>query len=142
MLAILGPPDGGERFPGIVADLLHLTGRAVTDLEILRAAALRYPDATEAFPWGERVVKVRGKIFVFLNEGDGGAVVTLKLRAAHGEAMVMPFVAATGYNLGRAGWITARFAPGEPLPVGMLTAWIDESYRLVAPKSLVNRLGA
>lgn len=112
------------------------------DLESLRARALDYPDATEEFPWGERVVKVRGKIFVFLNRGDGGVVVTVKLRASHGEAMTMPFVRPTGYNLGRAGWATARFAPDEPLPVGMLAAWIDESYRLVAPKRLVRQLEA
>ena len=114
----------------------------MADLEVLRATALGYPDAAEEFPWGERVAKVRGKIFVFLNERDDGVTVTLKLRASHGEAMAMPFVAATGYNLGRAGWITARFDPGEPLPLGMLTAWIDESYRLIAPKSLVKGLDA
>lgn len=112
----------------------------MADLDTLRATALGYPEAAEEFPWGERVVKVRGKIFVFLNQGDR-VVVTLKLRASHGEAMSMPFVRATGYNLGRAGWITAHFAQGEALPLGMLTAWIDESYRLVAPKSLVKRLG-
>lgn len=114
----------------------------MSDLETLREAALAYPDAAEDFPWGEWVVKVRGKIFAFLNQGDDGPVVTLKLRASHGEAMTMPFVRPTGYNLGRAGWVTARFATGEHLPVGMLKAWIDESYRLVAPKTLVKKLDA
>ena len=28
--------------------------------------ALSYPGAHEEFPWGERVVKVKGKVFVFL----------------------------------------------------------------------------
>jgi len=112
----------------------------MSDLETLRALALEYPEAAEEFPWGERVVKVRGKIFVFLNQGDAGLAVTLKLRASHGEAMTLPFIRPTGYNLGRAGWVTARFAPGEALPVGMLAAWMDESYRLVAPKTLIKRL--
>jgi len=110
------------------------------ELEALRARALAYPEAVEEFPWGERVIKVRGKIFVFLNRGDSGTAVTAKLRASHGEAMMMPFVKPTGYNLGRAGWVTARFEPGEPLPVGLLLAWMDESYRLVAPKTLVKQL--
>ena len=112
----------------------------MSELEALRARALDYPGAVEEFPWGERVIKVRGKIFVFLNRGETGIAVTLKLRASHGEAMSMPFVRPTGYNLGRAGWVTARFAPDEPVPEGMLTAWMDESYRLVAPKSLVKGL--
>jgi predicted DNA-binding protein (MmcQ/YjbR family) len=113
----------------------------VIDLETLRTLALGYPEAVEEFPWGERVAKVRGKIFVFLNQGETGIAITLKLRTSHGEAMTLPFVRPTGYNLGRAGWVTARFAPDEPLPVGMLTAWLDESYRLVAPKSLLKHLG-
>ena len=112
----------------------------MSELENLRARALDYPDAAEEFPWGERVVKVAGKIFVFLNQGAGGTVVTMKLRQSHGEAMMMPFVKPTGYNLGRAGWVTARFEPDEPLPVSLLAAWIDESYRLVASKRLVKRL--
>jgi len=114
----------------------------MTDLDVLRTAALGYPDAAEEFPWGERVIKVRGKIFVFLNEREGNVAVTVKLRASHGEAMLMPFVQPTGYGLGRAGWISARFPAGEPLPSAMLAAWLDESYRLIAPKSLVKRLDA
>jgi len=114
--------------------------KPMSELESLRDQALDYPEAAEEFPWGERVVKVVGKIFVFLNRGDGGIAVTLKLRASHAEAMMMPFVKPTGYNLGRAGWVTARFAPDEPLPMTLLAAWLDESYRLVAPKRLVKRL--
>ena len=30
----------------------------------LRAFALSLPDASEHFPWGERVAKVNGKVFV------------------------------------------------------------------------------
>ena len=35
----------------------------------LRDYALSFPGATEDFPWGERVAKVKGKVFVFLG-GD------------------------------------------------------------------------
>ena len=35
----------------------------------LRDFALRYPETHEDFPWGERVIKVKGKVFLFL----GGA---------------------------------------------------------------------
>ena len=36
----------------------------------LRDFALRYPEATEDFPWGERAIKVRGKAFVFMRSAD------------------------------------------------------------------------
>ena len=37
---------------------------------LLRKHALSYPEAYEEFPWGERAIKVKGKVFVFMiNEG-------------------------------------------------------------------------
>jgi hypothetical protein len=39
----------------------------------LRAHALGYPGAREEFPWGDRVVKVAKKVFVFMGTTDDGA---------------------------------------------------------------------
>ena len=103
----------------------------------LREFALGFPGAIEEFPWGERVVKVRGKIFVFLGVDDGSVHLSVKLRASHGPAMLMGFVKPTGYGLGKAGWISARFAKRESVPLEMLRGWIEESYRLIAPKKLI-----
>jgi predicted DNA-binding protein (MmcQ/YjbR family) len=105
----------------------------------LRAMALALPEAFEDFPWGERVIKVRKKIFVFLGivpGEDERLRVGVKLTSSHGEAMSLPFVVPTGYGLGRAGWVTATFSPGEQPMTGLLAAWIRESYRNVAPKRL------
>ena len=46
----------------------------------------------------------------------------------------------TGYGLGKAGWITARFTKQDKIDVAMLKGWIDESYRAIAPKTLVKKL--
>ena len=46
---------------------------------VLRAAALAYPEAYEDHPWGETVVKVRGKVFVFFGMGGPGVSLTVKL---------------------------------------------------------------
>jgi hypothetical protein len=32
----------------------------------LREFALGFPEATEDFPWGERVMKVKKKVFIFM----------------------------------------------------------------------------
>ena len=32
----------------------------------LRAHAMAKPEATEHFPWGERAIKVKGKVFLFM----------------------------------------------------------------------------
>jgi predicted DNA-binding protein (MmcQ/YjbR family) len=106
----------------------------------LRAYALRFPEANEDFPWGERVIKVRGKIFVFFATGDGGLRVSVKLPISFEMALTLPFTAPTRYGLGRAKWITARFAADETPPVDLLQGWIAQSYRAVAPKALVKAL--
>jgi predicted DNA-binding protein (MmcQ/YjbR family) len=107
---------------------------------VLRAYALKFPEANEDFPWGERVIKVRGKIFVFFATGDGGLRVSVKLPTSFEMALTLPFTAPTRYGLGRAKWITARFAAHEAPPVDLLQGWIEQSYRAVAPKSLVRTL--
>lgn len=110
----------------------------------LREFALAYPETHEDHPWGHSAIKVRGKkVFVFLSGEDEEVVsVTAKLPASADMALILPFAEPTGYGMGRHGWVTARFEPGEDLPVELLCEWIDESYRAIAPKKLVGRLPA
>jgi predicted DNA-binding protein (MmcQ/YjbR family) len=107
----------------------------------LRNFAMRYPEAHEDFPWGERVVKVRGKVFLFLGGKDADLSLSVKLPSSGLIALGLPFTSPTGYGLARSGWVTARFGPKDKPPLEVLRAWIDESYRAVAPKKLVAALG-
>lgn len=110
------------------------------DVRALRDRALSYPETHEAFPWGHRVVKVREKVFVFFG-GDAGEIgISVKLPQSCEAALSLPFTEPTGYGMGKSGWVTARFPAGEGLPVPILGAWIDESFRAVAPKRLVASL--
>ena len=106
----------------------------------LREFALSYPETHEEFPWGERVVKVRNKVFVFMGAGDEGLSLSVKLPDSHRFALSLPFTKPTGYGLGRSGWVSARFGPDEEPPIHLLREWIDESYRAIAPKKVVARL--
>jgi predicted DNA-binding protein (MmcQ/YjbR family) len=106
----------------------------------LKKRALIYPQAHEDHPWGHTVVKVRNKIFVMLGTNETGFVVTLKLPISRYFALDYPGTKPTGYGLGKSGWITATFPPTNPVPMEILTAWLDESYRAVAPKKLVVQL--
>jgi predicted DNA-binding protein (MmcQ/YjbR family) len=78
--------------------------------EALREYALAYPEATEEFPWGERALKVRGKIFAFVGSVDGDVRLTLKLPASGAAALAVPGAARAGYGLGKAGWVSLRLA--------------------------------
>jgi hypothetical protein len=87
------------------------------------------------------VAKVNKKVFVFLGHPDstGGAGMSVKLRESHPEALGLPGAEPTGYGLGKAGWVNIPFGNVSP-PVGVLTDWIEESYRIVAPRRLVAEL--
>jgi predicted DNA-binding protein (MmcQ/YjbR family) len=107
----------------------------------LRRCALAYPEAAEDFPWGDRVAKVRGKIFAMIGVLDGAVRLNVKLPESHEAALAIPGAAPTGYGLGKAGWVTLRFGAGDMMPpIAVLRDWIDESYRAVAPKRLVATL--
>lgn len=109
--------------------------------ERIHAAAMAYPEAVEESPWGERVVKVRKKVFVFLGRGDGSYLgMSLKIPESRDEALSLPRAAPTGYGLGKSGWVSLRFEVGDPIPEARLLDWLDESYRNVAPKTLVKAL--
>jgi predicted DNA-binding protein (MmcQ/YjbR family) len=97
-------------------------------------AMLAYPGATEDFPWGHRTAKVNGKMFAILSTDEGRLSVTLKLPVSHEAALLFPFAEPTGYGMGKSGWVTSRFAPGEAVPVELLESWLEESYQAVAPK--------
>lgn len=107
----------------------------------LRRYALGFPEAYEEFPWGERVIKVNKKIFVFLHGSSTELRVTTKLPLSYGAALLAPFCRPTGYNLGKSGWVTSTFGKGELPPFDILRSWIAESYRAVAPKKLLKGLG-
>ena len=103
------------------------------------AFALTLPESAEDTPWeDDLVVMVRGKIFVFLG-AEGSTSISVKLAESHAHALTIEGSQPTGYGLGRAGWVTVPLrAPG--VTVALLRDWVEESYRIVAPKGLVGQL--
>jgi predicted DNA-binding protein (MmcQ/YjbR family) len=117
---------------------VDVTSTALKQAEAkLRRFALAFPDATEEFPWGERVIKVRGKIFVFLGMVEGSLRLTVMLPISSEMVLTLPYVERTGYGLGRSGWVTARFDARRKPPLDLLQGWIEQSFRAVAPKRLI-----
>ncbi len=103
--------------------------------------ALSFPETAQDQPWEEDVVvKVRGKIFVFLGP-EGSRSIAVKLAESHAHALAVDGAKPAGYGLGKAGWVTVPLrAPGVSLDV--LRDWVEESYRIVAPKRLIAALDA
>ncbi|MGC0328477.1 putative DNA-binding protein (MmcQ/YjbR family) [Streptomyces sp. SAI-170] len=119
---------------------------ALKKWEKVRQFALGLPDAAEDFPWGETVVKVNKKVFVFLGVTDGshplGVTVKLKGETAHAHALSAPGAEPAGYGLGRAGWVTVPLEGTGSPSADLLCDWVEDSYRAVAPKRLTAELDA
>jgi predicted DNA-binding protein (MmcQ/YjbR family) len=120
---------------------IEVTRRPADVRARLREFALSFPEASEDFPWGERVAKVGGKVFVFLGHDDrtDPPLMTVKLVESHGHALAIEGAAPTGYGLGPSGWVNVPLH-ADGVTLDLLRDWIEESYRIVAPKRLVAEL--
>lgn len=112
-------------------------------IQELRAFGLTYPGAHLKSPWpGHKDLAVKDKTFAYLSiEGEPFGI-SCKLPQSSAAALGLPFTKPTEYGLGKSGWVSASFGPGEAVPVDMLKEWIDESYRAQAPKKLIAQLDA
>ena len=108
----------------------------------LRKYAMRYPGVMEDFPWGERAIKIKGKAFVFMRADDDNVSLSVKLPNSRDMAIDFPWAEPTHYGLGKHGWVTATLDVKKKPPLDLIKAWIDESFRAVAPKTLVKQLDA
>lgn len=106
--------------------------------EVLRRVAMAYPEAKEGVACAGRVLEkrtitVRKKAFLFLGAAEALLKLGGSLDAAAGEAANAP----GRFKVGAHGWVTITFGEVKSLPIDLLTEWLDESYRLMAPKQLV-----
>ena len=107
----------------------------------LLSFALSLPEAVEDHPWDETVAKVRKKVFVFFGGDPSCDRITVKLVESHGHALSIEGAEPSGYGLGKAGWVTVP-VDADGVDHDLLCDWIEESYRVVAPKRLAATLDA
>lgn len=110
-------------------------------VQALRALALHYPETEEAIACQGTALekssfKARSKAFLFLGGAGASFNVMVKLRVSLAEATELAAKQPGCYKVGAHGWVTAAFDNQSP-PPGLLERWIDESYRLLAPRSLL-----
>jgi predicted DNA-binding protein (MmcQ/YjbR family) len=111
-----------------------------TRRDSLRELALTFPGAHEDHPWGETVVKVKGKIFLFLGQDETDTPkIAVKLDESLEPALAVDGAEPSGYGLGKAGWVNVPITGRTP-SIGLLRDWVEESYRRIAPKTLVREL--
>jgi len=110
-------------------------------VDALEEYARSFPEAWPDEPWGDRVVKVRKKIFVFVSRADAERpALTVKLPQSGDHGLAFRDAMPTRYGLGKHGWVTIYVDAVPEDEHEVLFDFVEESYRAVAPKTLVKRL--
>jgi len=106
----------------------------------LESFALSLPEAWFDTPWDEsRVTKVRKQIFAFYGNQDAPSI-GVRLTESLEEAMNLPGASAMSYGMGEDGWTNIPIPGLDDGTTDMLHRFIEESFRSIAPKSLVEQL--
>lgn len=103
----------------------------------LRSVALALPETSEGTSCVNRAFKVGKKNFLFVGERKDHLYVMVKLDGSFEKARALkdPRV-----DVGKIGWVTLRFPEDDALDRKLLADWVVESYRSLAPKTLVRKL--
>jgi predicted DNA-binding protein (MmcQ/YjbR family) len=110
-------------------------------MDAIRKAALAYPETREDHPWGEIAIKVKDKVFVFMGYGEDGSYgFSVKLPKSGPAVLKKKFAEPTHYGLGKHGWVSIRYTKDTDVPLKNALAWLDESFRAVAPKKVLASL--
>jgi hypothetical protein len=112
----------------------------IDPVDAIRKLALSYPDTTEGVVCERSSFKAKGKSFLFMGVKDEHFDVMVKLEASLDEAAALSKKQPDHYSVGGHNWVTAKFGRNELPPSGLLERWIEESFRLLAPKGLVATL--
>ena len=101
----------------------------------LLAKALSNPGTYQQPLDGLTLVKLKNKsLIASLGRPEGGLILSCKVPVSGPAALAkFSWASPAGRTPEAEGWVVARFARGETVPLRMLLGWIEESYRAVAP---------
>ncbi|BBM88098.1 MmcQ/YjbR family DNA-binding protein [Candidatus Uabimicrobium amorphum] len=107
-------------------------------IEKIRECIMQYPEVEESSACTRISFKVRKKGVVFVSEKNYDIMV--KLDKSQQQVAKLQQKHPQNYHIGKHGWVTIVFE-GESAPsFTTMKKWIDESYRILAPKKLVATL--
>ena len=114
--------------------------KSKSPLELLREIVFSLPDTEETLTWGKPHFRVMGKIFCGYGEEKGKESAGFKLEMDHADALVRndPRFERAPY-VGHKGWVSMDAAGIKD--AAELRDLILESYRLIAPKKSLAKLG-
>ena len=130
------------RFTGTIRDMVQQLPKESKPMRDLRKIALQYPETDAGASCNKVAYKARGKSFLFVGADGDAWNAMFKLGDSIDELRKLAKKAPDRYNVGKTNWVTLVFPHKEAPSVADLERWIDESFRLIAPKKLVAELDA
>jgi len=96
----------------------------------------RVPRGREGYLLQSELVKAGGGTFLFIGPGPKGVgfKAMFKLRDSRADAEARAEAEPHRFEVGKTGWVTARFTAEEPLPKSVWEPWLDESYVVTTRK--------
>lgn len=100
----------------------------------MRRAARTFPDVEEGQSCNQTAFKVGKGAFLFLGPGAKGLGFKAMFRLDHSRPEAEQLAAAhpERFEVGRTGWVTARFSGEQPLQKPLWRRWLAESYALTS----------
>ena len=106
----------------------------------IRQIAESFPEVSVGTVCNKDAYKARNKNFLFLWADDTEYKLKLKLGDNLPEAQQRAQAEPKYYSIGSSGWVDIEMPLKKSPPKAMLRRWIEESFRLNAPKKLVAEL--
>ncbi|MEM9300591.1 MAG: MmcQ/YjbR family DNA-binding protein [Pseudomonadota bacterium] len=109
-----------------------MTTEAPDPLVAMTATALSFEDVGSGTSCNQTAFTVGKGKFLFLGPGPKGkrCKAMFKLKASMPEAEALAASAPERFEVGKTGWVTARFSAAEPMPQDLWTRWLTESYEI------------
>lgn len=109
-------------------------------MQAIRKLALRLPEVEESVVCSKAAFKARGKGFLFMGMDGSSYNLLLKLGPSLPEAAKLAAKEPEHYGVGGRDWVSVTFPHTATPPAGLMERWVEECFRLLAPKKLVSML--
>jgi len=102
----------------------------------IRDKAAAYPEVAKGTSCNQSSFKAGGGTFLFIGPGPKGVgfKAMFKLRDSRADAEARAEAEPHRFEVGKTGWVTARFTAEDPLPKSVWEPWLDESYVVTTRK--------
>lgn len=102
--------------------------------DALRRAAAEFAAVDRGTACNQSSFKAGGRAFLFVGPGTKGVgfKAMFKLERSLESAAALAEKEPSRFEVGKTGWLTARFSAEEPLPKSLWSKWLAESYAIAA----------